>query len=107
MLHVTLHETPSSLTVQLEGSLAGPWVRQLEGQLHRILSSRSKPVIRFDLTSLTLIDELGKDFLTLMHMEGAELLASGYLMTSVVAALGARPGLARENSSADIQFSPS
>jgi hypothetical protein len=30
MLRITLHDNPESLTVQLEGRLAGPWVREVE-----------------------------------------------------------------------------
>lgn len=105
MLHVTLHETPSSLTFQLDGRLAGPWVRQLEGILHRALTSRSKPVIRFELSGVTLIDEQGKDFLAIMYMEGAELLAGDSMMTNVVAALIDGPAAAHGDRMAEVQFS--
>ncbi|MCI0685107.1 MAG: hypothetical protein L0Y71_23660 [Gemmataceae bacterium] len=91
MLQVTLHETPGSLTFQLDGRLAGPWVRQLEGFLHRTLTSRSKPVIRFDLSGVTMIDEQGKVFLAIMRMEGAELLAGSSMMTNLVATLSDAP----------------
>ncbi len=30
MLRITVHDHPGTLTLQLEGSLAGPWVRVLE-----------------------------------------------------------------------------
>ena len=30
MLRITVHDNPESLTFQLEGRLAGPWVRELE-----------------------------------------------------------------------------
>jgi hypothetical protein len=30
MLRITVHEVPRSLTFQLEGGLAGPWLQELE-----------------------------------------------------------------------------
>ena len=30
MLRITIHDDPGSLTFQLEGKLAGPWVAELE-----------------------------------------------------------------------------
>jgi hypothetical protein len=84
MLRITVHDNPGSLTVQLEGRLAGPWVRELEGCWQSTLASRRKPVLRFDLTGVTYIDAAGKEFLAAMHAEGAEFLARGCLMRAVV-----------------------
>jgi hypothetical protein len=30
MLRITVHDNPGALTFQLEGKLAGPWVREVE-----------------------------------------------------------------------------
>jgi hypothetical protein len=85
MLRITVHDNPGSLTVQLEGRLAGPWVRELEGCWQSTRASQRKPVLRFDLTGVTYIDAAGKEFLAAMHTEGAEFLARGCLMRAVVA----------------------
>jgi hypothetical protein len=85
MLRITLHHEPGCLTFQLEGKLAGPWVRELENCWQSTLVSLHEPVLRFDLTSVTSIDAAGKELLAAMHSRGAEFLACGCLMRAVVA----------------------
>jgi hypothetical protein len=85
MLRITVHNNPGSLTVQLEGRLAGPWVRELEECWQSTRASQRKPVRRFDLTGVTFIDAAGKAFLAARHAEGAEFLARGCLMRAVLA----------------------
>jgi hypothetical protein len=85
MLRITVHDNPASLTVQLEGRLAGPWVRELEACWRSSLAGQRKLVLRFDLTGVTHLDAAGKEFLAAMHTEGAEFLARGCLMRAVVA----------------------
>jgi hypothetical protein len=85
MLRITIHYGPATLTFQLEGKLAGPWVQELADCWKRTWTSHRKPGLRFDLTGVTFVDAGGKAFLAAMHTEGAELLASGCLMRAVVA----------------------
>ena len=59
MLRITVHDQPGSLTFQLEGRLAGPWVRELEECWQSTLASRRKPVLCVDLTGMTFIDATG------------------------------------------------
>ena len=91
MLRVTIHDVPGSLTLQLEGKLAGPWVREAEMCWERTLAAIVQPVRRFDLTGVTLIDPAGKAFLTAAHAQGAELVASGCLMRAIVAEITNTP----------------
>jgi hypothetical protein len=70
MLRITVHDNPGSLTVQLEGWLAGPWVRELEDCWQRTQARPRKPVLRFDLTGVTSIDAAVKSFLAAMHTGG-------------------------------------
>jgi hypothetical protein len=94
MLRITVHEDRGSLTFQLEGRLAGPWVRELEQCWRGTLAGQCQPVLRFDLTGLTFIDAAGKAFLAARHAQGAELVACGCLMRAVVAEItdGPVPG---------------
>jgi anti-anti-sigma regulatory factor len=85
MLRITIHDNPGSLTVQLEGRLAGPWVRVLETCWQSSLATHHKQVLCFDLTGVTFIDAAGKRFLAARHAEGAEFLTCGCLMSAVVA----------------------
>jgi anti-anti-sigma regulatory factor len=91
MLRITVHDNPESLTVQLEGRLAGPWVRELEDCWQSTRVSQRKAVLCFDLTGVTYIDAAGKEFLAAMHIQGAEFLACGCLMRAVVAEITAAP----------------
>ena len=94
MLRITVHDNLKSLTFQLEGRLAGPWVRELEECWRSTLASQLKPVLRFDLTGVTFIDAAGKTFLTAMHAQGAEFLAAGCLMRAIVAEITRAPNAA-------------
>jgi anti-anti-sigma regulatory factor len=100
MLRITVHDNSESLTVQLEGRLAGPWVRELEDCWQSTRVSQRKAVLCFDLTGVTYIDAAGKEFLAAMHTQGAEFLARGCLMRAVVAEItdgsGSRPPLSEE-----------
>lgn len=95
MLRITTHDKPESLTFQLEGKLTGPWVRELQQCWQSAAAGDSRRVVRFDLTGLTAIDAVGKEFLAARYAEGAELVAAGCLMKSVVSELAQSPVLVR------------
>src|SRR5437867_2249798 len=84
MLRITVHEGPRALTFQLEGRLAGPWVRELEECWQSTLAGRRKPILRVDLTGVTFIDAAGQDCLAALHRQGAEFVAADCLMKAVV-----------------------
>jgi hypothetical protein len=84
MLRIAVQDDPQSLTIQLEGRLAGPWLRELEDCWQSTRASQQKPVLRFDLTDVTDIDAAGKEFLAARHTEEAELLARVSVMQAVV-----------------------
>ena len=50
MLRITVHDNPRDLTFQLEGSLAGPWLRALEECWQGTPARRRQPILRVDLT---------------------------------------------------------
>jgi hypothetical protein len=83
MLRVTLHDEVESTTLQLEGRLAGPWVQEAESSWRG--AAERKPVRRFDLTGITMIDAAGKAFLSTAHAQGVQMIASGCLMRAIVA----------------------
>lgn len=94
MLRITVHEETNSLSLQLEGGLAGPWVQEAEHCWRRTAASQPQSAIRLDLAGITFIDAAGKTFLAAAHSQGAKLLASGCMMRAVVAELanGSIPG---------------
>lgn len=91
MLRITVHDTPQALTFQLEGSLSGPWLEELEKCWQDTLAERRRPVLRVDLTGVTSIDAGGKACLAFMHRLGAEFIAADCLMIAVVAEITQAP----------------
>jgi hypothetical protein len=84
MLRITLHDGPESLTFQLEGRLAGAWVREVEDCRRRLPAGRCWSAIRFDLAGVTFIDAAGKAYLAAMHRLGAEFVAADCLTRAIV-----------------------
>jgi hypothetical protein len=85
MLRITVHDDPKASTVQLEGTLMGPWVREAEVCLQQTRVRPHTCTLRLDLTGVTTIDAAGKSFLAAAHSEGANIVASGCLMKAIVA----------------------
>jgi len=84
MLRITIHDNPRSLTFQLEGRLAGLWVRELEDCWQSARANQPTSTVRFDLTGVTFVDAAGKEFLAARHAQGAEFVAAGCLMKAIV-----------------------
>ena len=84
MLRITVHDEPGSLTFQLEGRLAGPWVQVLEECWQSALAGHRQPILRVDLTEVTSIDADGRACLAALHRQGAELIAADCLTRAVV-----------------------
>ncbi len=91
MLRITTHDNPGSLTFQLEGKLAGPWVQELEDCWQKTLAGHRRPVVRVDLRGVTFLDAAGKEFLAALHARGAEFVAAGCAMKAVVAEVTGAP----------------
>jgi ABC-type transporter Mla MlaB component len=85
MLRITTHENAESVSFQLEGKLAGLWVKELETCWQNCEKCKDTRAIRFDLTGLTFIDAAGKELLKTLCRQGATLTATGCLMRAVVA----------------------
>jgi hypothetical protein len=91
MLRITVHDSPRALTFQLEGRLAGPWVRELEECWQGALARPRKPILRVDLTGVTFIDAAGEACLADLHRKGAEFIAADCLTKAVVAEITQGP----------------
>jgi hypothetical protein len=79
------HDKPPALTFQLEGELAGPWVRVLEECWQSTLARQREMLLRLDLTAVTFIDEAGQACLAAMHRRGAEFVTADCLIGAIVA----------------------
>ncbi len=83
MLKISSHKTGDSTTLLLEGRLAGPWVDELERVWRNLKEATEGPLV-VDLRSVTFIEQEGKDLLSRMWLEGAELLAAGCCSRSIL-----------------------
>ena len=90
MLRITVHDKPPVLSFQLEGELAGPWVRELEKCWRSALARRPEAILRVDLTEVTFIDKAGKACLAALHRHGAEFVAANCLTIAIVAEITQR-----------------
>jgi hypothetical protein len=91
MLRITVHDKPRALTFQVEGRLAGPWLRELEECWQGTLARREKPILRVDLTGVTFIDAAARACLAAMHRQGAEFVAADCLTKAVIAEITQGP----------------
>lgn len=82
MLRITTRIDAAGAVFQLEGKLAGPWVRELE-DCWRSIGDLDRPM-KVLLSSVTFIDEKGIALLAEMHRHGAELVAEGCMNKAVV-----------------------
>lgn len=74
---------PGSLSVLVEGRLAGPWVEELSAYCRKVSANQQRCTM-IDLSGVTFIDADGKALLALLWQQGAELRASGCLTRCVV-----------------------
>jgi len=84
MLRITTHSTGDSLTFQLEGRLAGPWVAELR-ECWRRTPSVGLRAVHIDLRGVTYVDAAGEQLLADLYRQGADLLAIDCQMKAVVA----------------------
>jgi ABC-type transporter Mla MlaB component len=91
MLRITVHDNSESVTFQIEGRLAGAWVREVENCRQRMLAGLRRSAIRFDLAGVTFIDAAGKAYLEAMYRLGAEFVAADCLTKAVVAEITKAP----------------
>lgn len=91
MLRITVYDKPDALTFQLEGRLAGPWVRVLAECWQSVLARQRQPTLRVDLTGVISIDAAGQACLGALHRQGAEFIAADCLMNAIVAEITQEP----------------
>ena len=97
MLKITRQRdaTLDSMSLILEGRLAGPWVEELDSYWREMLANHQNCTM-IDLTGVTFIDANGKALLTRLWQQGADLRATGCMTKCVVEEI---TGLSRGDSS--------
>jgi anti-anti-sigma regulatory factor len=84
MLRVTTLATRNQVTLKLEGKLRGPWVGEVAKVWEKVLPDVGGRPIMVDLHAVSFVDERGKGVLIAMRQGGAELVATGPLMTALL-----------------------
>lgn len=84
MLKITTLSDRQSTTLQLEGRLAGAWVKELEGCWMSTVRTKTTHPLVVDLSAVTYVDADGKELLKKIYQAGAELVASGCLTSCVI-----------------------
>jgi anti-anti-sigma regulatory factor len=83
MLKVTTTAQNQTITLKLEGKLAGPWVQEVTRVwIDTVESSRKGYVV--DLRSVTFVDKSGQALLARMSRQGAQLVAADCLTRNIV-----------------------
>jgi hypothetical protein len=84
MLRITTHIDETTLTLQLEGRLAGPAVIEAERCWQVACAENPGRPRRLDLRGVTFLDQEGKSFLNRVFQQGANFLSSGCLTRAYV-----------------------
>jgi anti-anti-sigma factor len=82
MLRATTTDEEETVTLKLEGKLAGPWVQEVTRVWEDMAREARHYVV--DLRSVTFIDSTGKELLAAMSRCGAQLLASDCCTKNIV-----------------------
>jgi outer membrane protein TolC/anti-anti-sigma regulatory factor len=85
MLKITTIREERLTTLELEGKLAGAWVKELEKCWGEELRASPGTPIQICLRAVSFIDSAGKELLAEMHRQGAELVALGCMTRAIIA----------------------
>ena len=89
MLRITVTEEHGWATFRLEGTLAGPWVGELDRCWQATLVDPERVLI--DLTAVTALDAYGRKLLEKMHAAGTQLRGKGLLIGYIVEQIQQQP----------------
>lgn len=84
-----------SISLLLEGRLAGPWVGELDGYWCKLTGNQREHAV-IDLSGVTFIDATGKALLDRLWRQGARLRAAGCLTRCIVEEITGERGGAQE-----------
>ena len=84
MCRITTLTSVDELVIKLEGSLVGPWVRELDACWRATVPKLGGRRLRIDLTAVCHVDGDARELLTSMYRRGASFVASGCVMPEVL-----------------------
>jgi ABC-type transporter Mla MlaB component len=84
MIRIKIHESGNEMTFQLEGRLAGAFVRELEQCWKASEKRRGISRVAIDLRSVTGVDDAGRYLLRLLIRDGATFVGPPLLMHDIL-----------------------
>jgi anti-anti-sigma regulatory factor len=77
MLKITRYERPDVATLQLEGSVTGPWVHEFQQAWHSVAASLGSRRLSLDLHGVTQMNSLARELLAEIYKRtGAEFISN-------------------------------
>ena len=71
MMRITRQHDSETITLKIEGCLAGEWVNEMKRCWDEVKTGARRRAIRIDLTDVTFIDVAGRELLAQMFASGA------------------------------------
>ena len=84
MMKITSHMKEETVTLRIEGGLTSSWIEELKSCWQAANDIKNVERVRLDLSEVTFVDDEGKEFLALIHQEGAEIAATNVLTEFIV-----------------------
>jgi len=84
MMRITRQQDGQTITLKIEGCLAGEWVNEMKRCWDEVKTDASRRAIRIDLTDVTFIDVAGRGLLAQMFASGAIAGAANVMTKAVV-----------------------
>ena len=79
MLKITVEENPATVSMKLEGKLAGPWVSECHRTWQSLQPNAASKALLVDLNEVTHVDSEGQRLLSWIHQQGAQFRADSPL----------------------------
>ena len=73
MLRITIDEKPDAVVLRLEGSLIGPWIKDVEECWKNVFVGLGTRSVQIDLSAVSFVDTEGGALLTRMYNAGFRL----------------------------------
>jgi anti-anti-sigma regulatory factor len=94
MCRITTSASVDELVIKLEGSLVGPWVRELDACWRDAVAKLGGRRVLIDLTAVCHVDTEGRELISLMSRRGASFVTSGCVMPEMLREIRAISGSA-------------
>ena len=85
MLKITIRTEETKSILELVGSLAGPWVEELERFWEKVKVNLKSLPMEVVLSEVVFVDAAGKVLLSRMYGDGANLVGGGCMVQAIVA----------------------